>query len=167
MKSPTKPYQSLDLLATLVAVVDLNSTVRFANAAFEETLGLPRRLIMGAALRELFTEPQQLQNALDGIAANTFASLRYDAVLKRAAYDLLPVHVIVAQTDAADEAIVEILPLEQQARLDREERIHDQSQANKELIRNLAHEIKNPLGGIRGSAQLLELELESDRKSVV
>ena len=161
MKSPTKPYQSLDLLATLVAVVDLSSTVRFANAAFEETLGLPRRLIMGAALHELFTEPQQLQNALKGIAANTFASLRYDAVLKRAAYDLLPVHVIVAQTDAADEAIVEILPLEQQARLDREERIHDQSQANKELIRNLAHEIKNPLGGIRGSAQLLELELES------
>ncbi len=161
MKSPTKPYQSLDLLATLVAVVDLNSSVRFANAAFEETLGLPRRLIVGAGLHELFTEPQQLQNALKGIAANTFASLRYDAVLKRAAHDLLPVHVIVAQTDTLGEAIVEILPLEQQARLDREERIHDQSQANKELIRNLAHEIKNPLGGIRGSAQLLELELDS------
>ena len=48
---------------------------------------------------------------------------------------------------------------EQQLKLDREERIFDQSQANKELIRNLAHEIKNPLGGIRGAAQLLELEL--------
>ena len=36
-----------------------------------------------------------------------------------------------------------------------------QAQANKELIRNLAHEIKNPLGGIRGAAQLLEMELES------
>jgi two-component system nitrogen regulation sensor histidine kinase GlnL len=47
----------------------------------------------------------------------------------------------------------------QQLKLDREERILDQSQANKELIRNLAHEIKNPLGGIRGAAQLLELEL--------
>src|SRR5690606_3795049 len=34
-----------------------------------------------------------------------------------------------------------------------------QSVANKELIRNLAHEIKNPLGGIRGAAQLLEFEL--------
>ncbi|MGZ8317308.1 MAG: nitrogen regulation protein NR(II), partial [Telluria sp.] len=48
---------------------------------------------------------------------------------------------------------------DQQLKLDREERILDQSQANKELIRNLAHEIKNPLGGIRGAAQLLELEL--------
>ena len=36
----------------------------------------------------------------------------------------------------------------------------DQSQANRELIRNLAHEIKNPLGGIRGAAQLLDRELE-------
>src|SRR5690606_25964407 len=46
-------------------------------------------------------------------------------------------------------------------RQDREERLRDQSEANKELIRNLAHEIKNPLGGIRGAAQLLEMELES------
>jgi two-component system nitrogen regulation sensor histidine kinase GlnL len=37
----------------------------------------------------------------------------------------------------------------------------DQAQANKELIRNLAHEIKNPLGGIRGAAQLLQMEVES------
>jgi two-component system nitrogen regulation sensor histidine kinase GlnL len=57
--------------------------------------------------------------------------------------------------------VVELLPLEQQARQDREERLIDQAQANKELIRNLAHEIKNPLGGIRGAAQLLEMEIES------
>ena len=42
----------------------------------------------------------------------------------------------------------------------REERMVDQQQANRELIRNLAHEIKNPLGGIRGAAQLLERELD-------
>jgi len=56
---------------------------------------------------------------------------------------------------------VELLPIEQQTRQEREERIVDQAQANKELIRNLAHEIKNPLGGIRGAAQLLEMELDS------
>jgi two-component system nitrogen regulation sensor histidine kinase GlnL len=54
-----------------------------------------------------------------------------------------------------------LLPLEQQARQDREERLIDQAQANKELIRNLAHEIKNPLGGIRGAAQLLQMEIEN------
>ena len=44
---------------------------------------------------------------------------------------------------------------------DREERAHGLAQANKELVRNLAHEIKNPLGGIRGAAQLLAMELNS------
>ena len=73
----------------------------------------------------------------------------------------MPVHVVVAQTEVPGEVVVELLPLEQQARQEREERLIDQAQANKELIRNLAHEIKNPLGGIRGAAQLLELELEN------
>ena len=57
--------------------------------------------------------------------------------------------------------LVEMWPLEQQARQDREERLREQAQAHKELIRNLAHEIKNPLGGIRGAAQLLEMDLQS------
>ena len=55
--------------------------------------------------------------------------------------------------------MVELLPMEQQTKQDREERSQEQAQANKELIRNLAHEIKNPLGGIRGAAQLLEMEI--------
>ena len=42
----------------------------------------------------------------------------------------------------------------------REDRALGQAQVTKELIRNLAHEIKNPLGGIRGAAQLLELEID-------
>jgi hypothetical protein len=57
--------------------------------------------------------------------------------------------------------LVEMIEIEQQTRLDREERAHGQAQANKELVRNLAHEIKNPLGGIRGAAQLLAMEVTS------
>jgi len=71
------------------------------------------------------------------------------------------VHVIVSQLDRSDAVLVELIENEQQARQDREERTLDQVQATKELIRNLAHEIKNPLGGIRGAAQLLALELDS------
>jgi two-component system nitrogen regulation sensor histidine kinase GlnL len=99
--------------------------------------------------------------ALAGAQSNEFAALRYEAQLRRLNHDEpLPVHVIVALTDLPDEVIVELLPVEQQTRQEREERLLDQAQANKELIRNLAHEIKNPLGGIRGSAQLLEMELD-------
>jgi two-component system nitrogen regulation sensor histidine kinase GlnL len=154
-------FQTLDLLATLVAVLRPDGTVVFANTALEDTLSISRRAITGSDLPALFTEPSHLQNALRGIAENEFASLRYDAWLKRPGYDGLPVHVVVAQTETPDEVIVELLPLEQQARQDREERLMDQAQVNKELIRNLAHEIKNPLGGIRGAAQLLQMDLES------
>jgi two-component system nitrogen regulation sensor histidine kinase GlnL len=48
-----------------------------------------------------------------------------------------------------------------EAGIAREERLNEQQHANRELIRNLAHEIKNPLGGIRGAAQLLERELDA------
>ena len=56
--------------------------------------------------------------------------------------------------------LLEFRHIEQQLKIAREERLLDQSHANRELIRNLAHEIKNPLGGIRGAAQLLDRELD-------
>jgi two-component system, NtrC family, nitrogen regulation sensor histidine kinase GlnL len=159
--SVAQRFQSLDLLATLVAVVASDGAVLYANAALEDALGMSRRSITGALLQDCFTEPSLLQNALSGASGNEFAALRYDAWLRRLTHEPLPVHVVVAQTDVPGEVIVELLPLEQQTRQEREERLIDQAQANKELIRNLAHEIKNPLGGIRGAAQLLELELDN------
>jgi two-component system nitrogen regulation sensor histidine kinase GlnL len=154
-------FASFDFLATLVSVVDGDGAVLFANAVLEGALGMSRRAIVGANFADHFTEQGPFQTALLGVGGNEFAALRYDAWLKRLNHDPLPVHVIVSQTETAQEIIVELLPLEQQARQDREERLADQAQANKELIRNLAHEIKNPLGGIRGAAQLLEMEIES------
>ena len=154
-------FQAFDLLATLVAVVGIDGSVLFANAALEDAMGTSRRTIEGSYFPDCFTEPRVLRNALEGAGSNEFAALRYDAWLNRLNHDPLPVHVIVAQTDHPREFVVELLPLEAQARQDREERLIDQAQANKELIRNLAHEIKNPLGGIRGAAQLLQMEVES------
>jgi len=57
--------------------------------------------------------------------------------------------------------VLELSPIEQQLKLNREERQLDLSEASRRLMRNLAHEIKNPLGGIRGAAQLLETELRT------
>ena len=56
--------------------------------------------------------------------------------------------------------LLEFRHIDQQLKIAREERLLEQQQANRELIRSLAHEIKNPLGGIRGAAQLLERELD-------
>ena len=154
-------FQAFDLLATLVAVVTPAGEVLFANAALEDALGSSRRTIEGSSFPQHFTEPQALRNALSGVGSNEYAALRYDAWLVRHTAEPMQVHVVVAQTERPGEIVVELLPLEQQARQEREERLLDQVQANKELIRNLAHEIKNPLGGIRGAAQLLELEIDS------
>jgi two-component system nitrogen regulation sensor histidine kinase GlnL len=163
--SPSAPasaqFQSFDLLATLVAVVRSDATLIFSNSALEDILGTSRRLLAGTSFADVFTESSQLQSALEGARDNEFAALRYDAMLKRPGQDAMPVHVIITRTEAADETIVEMVPQEQQTRQDREERLAEQAQTNKELIRNLAHEIKNPLGGIRGAAQLLEMEMES------
>ncbi len=159
--SPRRYAEAFDLLATLVTVVRIDGEVVFANAALEDVMGLPRRAIQGSPLSSYFTETQAFENAMQGAHSNAFATLRYDAHLRRPSQDPLPVHVIVAPTDVLGEVLVELLPLEQQTRQDRESRLIDQAQANKELIRNLAHEIKNPLGGIRGAAQLLQMEVVS------
>jgi two-component system nitrogen regulation sensor histidine kinase GlnL len=154
-------FSPFDLLATLVAVVRSDASVLFSNSALEDALGTSRRMIVGSSFLEVFTEPLQLQSALEGASENEFAALRYDAWLKRLGQEPMPVHVIITRTEPIEEIIVEMIPLEQQTRQDREERLAEQAQTNKELIRNLAHEIKNPLGGIRGAAQLLEMEMES------
>jgi len=158
---PSGYTQAFDLLATLVAVVDRRGQVLFANAALEDVLGISRRIVQGTAMAQHFVEPLAFHNAMRGVSSQTFAALRYDAHLRRPVQEPVPVHVIVTPTDDKEQVLVELLPLEQQTRIGREERLIDQAQANKELIRNLAHEIKNPLGGIRGAAQLLQMEIES------
>ena len=161
LAAETERFRSLDLMSTLVAVLRSDGAVQFANAALENTLGLSRRTLEGVDFSSFFTDPALLQTALAGARGKDFAALRYEAGLKRLHQDPVPVHVHVADAEQVGEILVELWPLEQQARQDREERLRDQAQANKELIRNLAHEIKNPLGGIRGAAQLLQMEIES------
>ncbi len=165
--APTLPailparFAAFDLLATLVAVVSEDGCVRYANAALEDALGSSRRSIEGASVFSHVTEPHELQQAIDGAVSNAYSSRRYDSWLLRPHQEPMRVHVIVAQTERPGEVILELLPQEQQSRKDREDRLVEQAASTKELIRNLAHEIKNPLGGIRGAAQLLEMEIDS------
>ena len=154
-------WQVLDYLITLVAVVRFDGQVLYANAALEDAIGMSRRTIEAVDFADFFVDPSPFRQAMSGARENAFAAIRYEGMLKRVSHDAVPVHVIVAQGMQPNEALVELLPLEQQAKQEREERLVDQALANKELIRNLAHEIKNPLGGIRGAAQLLEMDIHS------
>jgi len=161
---PGLNLDAFDLLATMVSVVRDDGQCLYVNAAFEEVLGLSRRTLLRSSLLDWFVDAQPLRETLAAVCHNAYSTSRFEAQLRAqpgAPGEAPMVHVIVTQFVAGSLALVELVELQQRVRQDREERDLGLARANKELIRNLAHEIKNPLGGIRGAAQLLEMELES------
>jgi two-component system nitrogen regulation sensor histidine kinase GlnL len=157
-------YAALDLLATMVAIVSREGRFVFVNAAFEDVLGLSRRSVLRGSVYDWVVERDILRETIGAVSRNDFSTSRLEAQLRRPGSvhgESFPVHLIVNRLETSDDVVVELVAVEQQTRQDREERALEQAQATKELIRNLAHEIKNPLGGIRGAAQLLEMEVES------
>ncbi|MEY2686190.1 MAG: hypothetical protein RL375_388 [Pseudomonadota bacterium] len=155
-------YDALDHLATMVAVTSREGRCVYVNAAFEAALGLPRRSLLGGRVADWMVDSSTLEATMDSVVRNEFSTGRFEALLRRpqgSGLERLPVHCIVTQIDHGELVLIELVEVEQQSRQDREARTLEQARVTKELIRNLAHEIKNPLGGIRGAAQLLEMEL--------
>ncbi|CAN5255245.1 nitrogen regulation protein NR(II) [soil metagenome] len=160
----SQAYEAFDHLATMVAIISREGRCVFANASFENVLGLSRRSVQRGSMFDWFVEPDRLRDTVNAVSRNEFSTSRLEAQLRRAGPihgEPLPVHVIVNRMENSEDVVMELVEIEQQTRQDREERALGQAQVTKELIRNLAHEIKNPLGGIRGAAQLLEMEVES------
>src|SRR5699024_8094254 len=60
--------------------------------------------------------------------------------------------------------LLEFTQRDRQRRISQDNRMHSRNLANREMLRGLAHEIKNPLGGVRGAAQLLERELRDSEQ---
>jgi two-component system nitrogen regulation sensor histidine kinase GlnL len=153
----------IDLLATAVILVDGDFNVRYMNPAAENLFELSMASAMGAHLPSLFSDSGKLVAAMDYARSNDCGYTEHDMLLGATgrAKQHLACTVTPAEVDIPGGALLlEFRHIEQQLKIARDERMLDQSKANRELIRNLAHEIKNPLGGIRGSAQLLERELD-------
>jgi two-component system nitrogen regulation sensor histidine kinase GlnL len=151
-------FAGLDLLASAVLLVDAGGAVLYANPAAEDLLETSLKALARLSLPALFANGDELAALCRDALAHQWSDRRQELTLARPGRDPLHVHSIMSAAGDG-EVVIELRENVQQLKLDREERMLDQSQANKELIRNLAHEIKNPLGGIRGAAQLLELEL--------
>lgn len=154
-------FAGLELLATAVVVLDDAFVVRYANAAAQSLLGAGARSLLGQPLAAHFAEGSDLEAMLaDALTAHWDYRARQVHHL-RPGRSPLPLSCVVVRIDLPGlPLLVELRPIEEQLRLEREERWLDQREASRELLRNLAHEIRNPLGGLRGSAQLLERELE-------
>ena len=165
MNSPTAfSVNGLDLLSSAVILIDEKRTVRYANPAAENLFATSVHQLLGRPLKKIMGEPAGLVVALDSAMKNNWSYTSHNIPLKLSAETLL--HVDCTVTPVAlpgAQLLLEVRPIDQQLKAAREEQLAQQQQANRELVRNLAHEIKNPLGGIRGSAQLLEHELANDQ----
>jgi two-component system nitrogen regulation sensor histidine kinase GlnL len=160
MKAFASP--GLDALATAVLLLDRAGAIDYANAAAENLLKLSTRNILGHRLEEVFLDAAPLLAAAQYAQAHHCGYTQHDLILATTAAEKLELTCTVTPTeiDAFDGFLLEFTETHQQLRIAREERLQDQTEASRALIRNLAHEIKNPLGGLRGAAQLLERELD-------
>jgi two-component system nitrogen regulation sensor histidine kinase GlnL len=156
-------YTGLDLLASAVLMLDDGQLIRYVNPAGENLLAVSGHSVVGKTLADVCTCSSVLKAALDNGLHNNWGYTGQNIELQRSDGETLHLNCTVTplrpELAGGMRLLLELQPIEHHLAATREERLIEQQQASRELIRNLAHEIKNPLGGIRGAAQLLEHEL--------
>ena len=158
---PDTFFPSLEHLATAVILLDEQSRVAYLNPAAENLFALSSKNLIGYPVQHAFTHTEQLAAAMQQALNNNASYIEHDLMLGTHTHGKL--HLRCAATPLQSDKrylLLEFHPMDRPLKLAREEQMLDQTQANRLLLRNLAHEIKNPLGGIRGAAQLLEQELD-------
>ena len=157
----TGPFAGLELLSSAVVLVDGRLVIHYINPGAENLFAVSQRKLLGHPLERLLGSPPGLGAALDNALRTNWSYTGQDLTVTRADAEPIRLDCTVTPVDTAGaRLLLEFRPIDAQLRVAREEQLLHQQQANRELIRNLAHEIKNPLGGIRGSAQLLQHELD-------
>ncbi len=155
-------FAGLDLISSAVMLVDAELSIRYVNPAAENLFAASQRQLLGCPLAQRLGDSAALAAAIDSALKNNWSYTSHNVSVQRPAGGELHLECTVSPVDTSGGwLLLEFRPIDQQLRAVREERLLEQQEANRELIRNLAHEIKNPLGGIRGSAQLLEHELRA------
>jgi len=153
----------LDHLNTAVLLFDQTLRLTYLNPAAEMLFEISARHLIGQYAAALLPCPdanveQRLAAALAARHPFTEREVNIcvsDGSTKTVNCTVLPL----APSDDGGALLVELNQVDRQLRITREEHLLSQHQATQTLLRGLAHEIKNPLGGLRGAAQLLEQEL--------
>ena len=159
------PHDGLDLLSTAVLLVDHSGRIAHVNQSAELLFDTSRKTLVGQPAGRVLGDDAEMRQLVADAQANAFGQRKQIMELRRAGREPLPVRVAATVQFVANIPLVlEVTEIEQQLKVDREERQIGLTEANRELLRNLAHEIKNPLGGVRGAAQLLEAELASNEQ---
>jgi len=147
-------------LATAIILLEGESHIAYLNPAAENLFALSSKSLIGHSVQHVFTHTEQLAAAMQHALINNASYIEHDLMLGIPPHGKLHLRCTATPLQLNKHLLLEFHTIDRPLKLAREEQMLDQTQANRLLLRNLAHEIKNPLGGIRGAAQLLEHELE-------
>jgi len=157
----------VDNLETVVMLFDRDLCLNYINPAGEMLFSASSRNMVGQKACDLMSCPEEivgnnLRNALHNNQPFTEREVRMplpDGSDITVDLSIIP---LMESEESSDGLLVEIQILDRHARITREEQLLAQQTMTRDLVRGMAHEIKNPLGGIRGAAQLLEAELNTE-----
>ena len=159
-RSRVAPDAVLDGLTTAVICLDAKLAVASINSAGESLFEVGRRHAVGEPLVHVIGAFAPHMARLQGALESGTGFIEREMALRRSGEPItIDCTVTPILLGKGTGLLVECLALDRHLRISRDELLLSQHQASRELIRGLAHEIKNPLGGIRGAAQLLEKEL--------
>ena len=172
MPIKTKPSLSFDLiddtLSTAIIVLDTSFTILQMNAAAENLFGQSRERVIQKSFNKILNQElkkEDLQFAIDFVSANKKPHAIRGCYLHNKQERTATVDCIANPIFTQGEYIgivLEFYRTDHQLKAAREEQLLSQQEATQKLVRGMAHEIKNPLGGVRGAAQLLESELDDE-----
>jgi two-component system nitrogen regulation sensor histidine kinase GlnL len=159
MQDQTLPRRLLDNLSTAVLLVDTDLKVRYLNPAAEALLAISRARAVGLALTDCFFEVDGSDTAahLRDTLATSHPYTKREAHLRVGIHEITVDYTVgvLITPGAPVSLLIELQQIDRHLRISKEEALLANHQATRILVRGVAHEIKNPLGGIRGAAQLL------------
>jgi len=151
----------IDNLTTAVLVIDAAMKVQYLNPAAEVLFAISARRITGSAIREIFPAEPAFIERLGQVFQVGQGFSEHEMALVLPSNHRITVDCSVSIDDSAKDQclFIEMKQQDRHLRISREERLLAQNVATRQVVRGFAHEVKNPLGGLRGAAQLLEAEL--------
>lgn len=153
----------LDGLSTSVLIVDRAAALLYLNVAAETLFGVSRNQMRGRPLAELLVDASGLDAVIERAIETWRPFSRRELTIRPVNADgERIVDCTIAPFDepsVPQSVLIEITDATQHQRITRETALLTQIGGSRAMIRQLAHEIKNPLGGVRGAAQLLERQL--------
>jgi two-component system nitrogen regulation sensor histidine kinase GlnL len=150
-----------DNLNTAVVMLNSSMRLRYLNPAAEMLLAISSNVATGTLFNEYFQEAENTRHALIKAVTHNVKFTQRRAVWQiHTGKKQIVDYTITPLTDQRG-CVIEITPLDRLLRISREESLISSQETSRNLVRSMAHEIKNPLGGIRGAAQLLSRELNS------